>query len=343
MALVFAMFFYGYLLVMARKLDVFMDMAASPGGIDRFRALAALVGLLLAYAAAVATQKSRAAEGTVWADTVRRFQRNRPAIIGLVLFAGVLFASLLAPLLSPYAPNLQVDPSVERYQPPSAPHPLGTDKLGRDVLSRVLYGSQTSLSIGLLAVCLSSFIGLFFGAVSGYAGGWIDDVSMRIVDGLLAFPRLLMVLAVLAFFSNSFWVVILLLGLTGWMGVARLVRGEVLRLKGQEFVQAAVAGGAGRTRLLWRHLLPNAMGPVLTSASLRVGTIIVLESSLSFLGLGVQPPTPSWGGMVSEGRDVLMSAWWVAAFPGLAVMIAVVSCNLVGDGLREATNPKTGA
>jgi peptide/nickel transport system permease protein len=145
---------------------------------------------------------------------------------------------------------------------------------------------------------------------------------------------------VATFFPASFGVVVLLLGLTGWMGVSRLVRGEVLRLKDQEFVQAAVATGASRGRLLWRHLVPNTLGPVLTSAALRMGTLIVLESSMSFLGLGVQPPTPSWGGMVSEGRDVLMSAWWVAGFPGSAVVIAVVSCNLIGDGLRDAMNPR---
>lgn len=336
-----AVFFYLYLLVLSSRFDVLARMATSPVATDRLRALVTATGFVLAYLFAVVPQLcSTRMAGTAGNAAIRRFQSNRMAVVGICLLGGVLLISLLAPLVAPYEPNAQVDPAATQYQPPSTLHPLGTDKFGRDVLSRVLYGSQTSLSVAFLAVSLSSLIGLAFGAFSGYMGGWIDDAAMRLVDGLLAFPRLLVVLAVAVFFTNSFWVVVLLLGLTGWMGMSRLVRGEVLRLKDQEFVQAAVASGAGRGRVVWKHLVPNTLGPVITSTALRMGTIIMLESYLSFLGLGVQPPTPSWGGMVSEGRDVLMSAWWVSAFPGIAVVIVVLSCNLVGDGLREATDPR---
>jgi peptide/nickel transport system permease protein len=229
-----------------------------------------------------------------------------------------------------------LDPVGEQYLAPSRAHPMGTDRFGRDVMSRVIYGSRTSLSVGVVSVLLASLIGLTIGAVSGYAGGWLDDLVMRIVDGLLAFPRLLLVLTAVAFFARSYWVVIVLLALTGWMGIARMVRAAVLSLKQREFVQAAVATGLGRGRVIVRHLIPNALGPVLVGATLRIGTIILLESYLSFLGLGVQPPTPSWGGMVFDGRDVLLSAWWVSAFPGFAIVTAVLACNLVGDGMRDA-------
>jgi peptide/nickel transport system permease protein len=264
------------------------------------------------------------------------------AVVGIVLFLFFLFVSVLAPLIAPYDPVVQTDPVSQQYKAPSRLHPMGTDKFGRDVMSRVVFGSRVSLAIGVVAVVLSSLIGLVFGAFSGYLGGWFDEIAMRVVDGLLAFPRLLLVLTVLAFFANSFWLVVALLALTGWMGVSRLVRSEVLRMKEQEFIQAAVATGVGRARVVWRHLVPNALSPVMVSATLRIGMIILLESYLSFLGLGVQPPTPSWGGMVFEGRDVLVSAWWVSAFPGLAIVAAVVACNLLGDGLRDAMDVKGG-
>jgi len=263
------------------------------------------------------------------------------AVVGMTLFTFFVGTSLLAPLLAPYHPAAQPDPVSEQYQSPSRFHPMGTDKFGRDILSRVMYGSQTSLAVALVAVGLATLIGLVVGAFSGYAGGGLDDVTMRVVDGLLSFPRLLLVLTVVAVFTNSFWVVVLLLALTGWMGVSRLVRGEVLRLKERDFVQAAVATGVSRSRVVWRHIVPNALGPVVISATLRIGAIILLESYLSFLGLGVQPPVPSWGGMVFDGRGVLLSAWWVSAFPGLAIVLAVMACNLVGDGLRDALDVRT--
>jgi peptide/nickel transport system permease protein len=194
----------------------------------------------------------------------------------------------------------------------------------------------------LFAVLIASLFGTIFGAFSGYVGGRADDIAMRIVDGLLAFPRLLLLLTLVAFFANSLWLVVLVLAGTGWMGVARLVRADVLSLKERDFVQAAVASGIGHGRIVWRHLIPNTLGTVVVAATLRFAVIVLLESYLSFLGLGVQPPTPSWGSMVFEGRDVLLSAWWTSAFPGLAIVLAVVSCNLLGDGLRDALDVRMG-
>lgn len=342
LAAVFAAFFYFYLSIVVAQSAVLSAMARSPITVDRLRVAGIIGGLVLTYLTAILPQvyRRRAAE-KVWGGVMRRFQTHRMGVLGMALFMFFLVASLLAPLLAPYHPTAQPDPVSDQYQAPSRLHPMGTDKFGRDILSRVLYGSQTSLAVALLAVSLATFIGLFVGAFSGYRGGWVDDLTMRVVDGLLAFPRLLLVLTVVAFFARSFWVVVLLLALTGWMGVSRLVRGEVLRLKERDFIHAAVATGVSRGRVVWKHIVPNTLGPVVISATLRIGTIILLESYLSFLGLGVQPPAPSWGGMVFNGRDVLLSAWWVSAFPGLAIVLAVMACNLVGDGLRDALDVKT--
>jgi peptide/nickel transport system permease protein len=193
-----------------------------------------------------------------------------------------------------------------------------------------------------VSVALAVLLGLLVGVTAGYAGGLVDDVLMRVVDGLLSFPRLLLVLTLVALFSNSFVLLVVVISATGWMGVARLVRGEIIRLKRREFVQAAVATGLGGARVVVRHLLPNSVGPVIVAAALNVGAVILLESYLSFLGLGLQPPAPSWGAMVYDGREVLLEAWWVSAFPALAIVMAVVACNLMGDGLRGALDTKTG-
>jgi peptide/nickel transport system permease protein len=198
-----------------------------------------------------------------------------------------------------------------------------------------------SLSIGIVSMVLAAFLGTMIGAVSGYLGGWFDSVVMRIVDGLLAFPRLLLVLTLVALFSSSYLLLIVVIAGTAWMGIARLVRSEILSLKSREFIEAARASGLGRRHIIVRHLIPNSLGPVLVAATLKIGSVILLESSLSFLGLGVQPPAPSWGGMVFDGREALVSAWWVAAFPALAVVFTVISCNLLGDGLRDAMDVRT--
>jgi len=302
-----------------------------------------LFGWVSLYVASVFPVLARSRPwGRRYGAAARRYRRNVMAVVGLVIVLFFFGAALLAPGLTPYEPFAQ-QPTTDRYEKPSADHPMGTDKFGRDIMSRVLYGARLSLTVAVFAVLLAALLGTAFGAVSGYFGGWIDDAFMRMADGLLAFPRLLLVLTLVAFFSNSIALLIIVIALTGWMGVARLVRGEVLRLKEREFIDAAVATGAGRFRIIWNHLLPNAIGPVIIAATLKIGSVILLESYLSFLGLGVQPPDPSWGSMVFDGRDVLISAWWVSAFPGLAIVVTVVGCNLLGDGLRDAMDVKGSA
>lgn len=268
------------------------------------------------------------------------FARHRQASVGLVLLVALILGALLTPYLAPYDPNVQHAVVATRFHPPSAAHLLGTDRFGRDVFSRVLYGARISLSIGFVAVAIAVTLGTLVGAGAGMAGGALDAVSMRGVDLLLSFPRLVLLIALVALFSPSIALVTLVLGLTGWMGMARIVRGEVLSIREEEYVQAARALGFGRWRILLRHVLPNAMTPVIVFATLAVGNTILAEAALSFLGLGVQPPTASWGGMVAYGRDVMLKAWWIAAFPGLAIVLTVMSFNLVGDGLRDALDPR---
>jgi len=265
----------------------------------------------------------------------RRFGSNPAALAGLVLLLAMGAVVVLAPVLSAADPVEMGAPDA-RYAPPGPGHPLGTDRFGRDVWSRVAHGGRATLALCFLSVGLAVVVGVLWGAASGAASARADDVLMRAVDAMLAFPRILLLLTVVSLAPPGPVTLGLALAATGWMGIARITRGEVRRLRAREFVEAAIAAGVGRARLVWRHLLPNAIGHVLVAATLNAGTVILLESSLSFLGLGVQPPTPSWGAMVFEGRDALGEAWWVSAWPALAITLAVVALNLVGDGLRDA-------
>lgn len=268
-----------------------------------------------------------------------RFRRNRLAAAGLAAMIVLYWIALATPLLAPADPNAQ-NLQTGMFRAPSAGHLLGTDKFGRDMLSRILYGSRISLSIGFVAVAISLSIGAVVGAAAGYFRGWPDRVLMRLVDVLLSFPRLILLLAVIALFRPSIYLLVALLGVTGWMGTARLVRSEVLSIREREFVLAARALGYRSPRILFLHVLPNVVAPIIVAATLNIGNTVMLEASLSFLGLGVQPPTASWGTMINDGREALTQAWWIATFPGLAILFTVVCFNLVGDGLRDAFDPR---
>jgi peptide/nickel transport system permease protein len=267
-----------------------------------------------------------------------RLRRNRMAMAGLSLVVALFVVSLAAPFIAPYDPNFIDLKAV--LMPPDGKHLLGTDPLGRDVLSRIIYGSQISLKVGFVAVGLATLIGLLVGALAGYYGGWVDQVLMRLVDLMLCFPSFFLILAVIAILEPSIWNIMVVIGVTSWMGVARLVRAEFLSLREREFVMAARALGASDTRLIWRHMLPNALAPVMVSATLGVAGAILTESALSFLGLGVQPPTPSWGNILTAGKDNIEIAWWLSFFPGLAILVTVMSYNLLGEGIREAIDPR---
>jgi peptide/nickel transport system permease protein len=256
----------------------------------------------------------------------------------------VLLAVAAASLMGPFAlPDPLAQPNIlgGAMQPPSLGHPFGTDELSRDVLSRVVSGGRVSLAVAFLAVGLSITLGAAIGLVAGYFGGRVDVVLMRLVDGALAVPRLFLLLLLLAVTQRvPLALLVLLIGTTGWFTTSRLVRGEILRLREESYVWAAEALGASRRRIIFRHLLPNTLGPLLVAATLAVGDVILLEAGLSFLGLGIQPPAPSWGGMILDARQVLVTAPWVGIFPGLAITITVLSANLFGDALRDAVDPR---
>lgn len=269
---------------------------------------------------------------------VRALRRNAMFILGLIIVLGVTFAAVFAPLIAPFDPNeLHLDAILKA---PCAEFPLGTDRLGRDVLSRLLYGGRVSLWVGFVAVGISISIGALLGLVSGYFGGLVDEIVMRFVDIMLCFPSFFLILAVVAFLEPSLFNIMVVIGLTSWMGVARLVRAETLTLREREFVSAARLAGTSTWRIMTRHILPNAMAPVTISAILGIGGAILIESGLSFLGLGVQPPQASWGNMLMDGKSVIEEASWLSLFPGLAILITVLGYNLLGESLRDFLDPR---
>jgi peptide/nickel transport system permease protein len=271
-------------------------------------------------------------------DFWTRFKKNKLALGGSFIVVIFFVVSIFAPLLSPHDPgeiNLQ-----NVLAPPSADNPLGTDELGRDVLSRMVWGSRISLKVGFVSTGIAILIGIVLGAVAGYYGRWVDSLIMRTVDIMLCFPTFFLILAVIAFLEPSIWNIMAIIGLTGWMGITRLVRADFISLKEREFVQAARAIGAGDMRIIFIHILPNAMASILVAATFGVAGAILTESALSFLGIGVQPPTPSWGNILTAGKDNIDIAWWLSFFPGLAILLTVLGYNLLGEGIRDSLDPR---
>lgn len=267
-----------------------------------------------------------------------RFKKNPLSVAGLIIIIGLAIIAILAPIISPYDPT-----KIDVYNvlsPPSKEHPFGTDELGRDLLSRIIWGSRVSLKVGFVAVGIAITIGTILGSIAGYYGGKIDAIVMRFVDIMLAFPTFFLILAVIAIVEPSISTIMIIIGLTGWMDVARLVRAEFLSLKERDFVLAARALGASDLRIIFRHILPNALSPVFVAATFGIAGAILIESGLSFLGLGVQPPEPSWGNILTSGKDNITVAWWLSLFPGLSILTTVLSYNLVGEGLRDALDPR---
>jgi|SRR5690625_3403596 len=273
--------------------------------------------------------------------TLVRFMRNRLASVGLIVLTIFVLLAVFAPFITPYSPT-EVDFSKLRAGP-SAEHWLGTDELGRDTLTRVLYGARTSLSVGLASVVVAALVGSVLGMIAGYAGGWPDEIIMRIMDAMLALPFLVLAIALAAILGPNLQNTITAIAVVSVPPFARITRGQVLSERGRDYVQAAYSLGARSTRTLFGHILPNILGVIIVQSSLALVTAVLAESSLSFLGLGVQPPAPSWGGMLNSARGYLGTQPWMALAPGTAIFLAVLALNLIGDGLRDALDPKGNA
>ncbi len=269
---------------------------------------------------------------------MREFYRNITGMVASFIVIALWLVGIFAPYIAPYSiTDIDVD---NVLSPPNRKHIFGTDELGRDVFSRMVYGSRVSLSVGFIAVGVAIVIGTFIGAIAGYYGGKIDAFIMRFVDIMLTFPTIFLILAIVVIMGQSIWIIMLVIGLTGWMDVARLVRAEFLSLKEREFVMSAKALGVSDPVIILKHILPNAMGPVFVSAIFGVASAILIESALSFLGFGVMPPQPSWGNIITSGKDNIDVAWWLSVFPGLAILITTMSYNLLGEALRDALDPR---
>ncbi|MFH1282327.1 MAG: ABC transporter permease [bacterium] len=267
-----------------------------------------------------------------------RFLSNKLALTGFFIIAILLLIGILSPILSPYDPFEQ--DVIHRLAPPSNEHILGTDDLGRDVLSRMIYGTRISLSVGVVAVSIIIVIGSVLGLLAGFFGKFIDTIIMRAVDIMLCFPVFFLILMVIAFLGPSIFNVMFVIGITGWPGLTRMVRGETLSIRERDYISAAKMLGLSNIRILFVHILPNVVAPILVAATLGVGGAILTESGLSFLGLGVQPPNPSWGNMLTSGKDYIHIAWWLTLFPGSAIFITVLAFNLLGEGLRDVLDPR---
>ncbi len=277
---------------------------------------------------------------SLWSDAWRRFRRHRPALFSLVALLLIAVGAAVGPLLLPYDPE-RIDFRA-KSEPPSLAHPMGTDELGRDQLVRVLAGGRISLAVALAAVGVAITVGVAVGAVAGYAGGWLDNALMRLVDVFYSMPGLFVIILLLTLLGPSFWTIVAAIGVLRWMGTARLVRASFLSLKEQDFVEAARAVGVGAPRIVVRHILPNALSPIIVAATLGIAGAILTESALSFLGVGFQPPTATWGRMLEEAQSVVVSQghWWRGFFPGLMIFVTVLAVNFVGDGLRDAVDTR---
>ncbi len=268
----------------------------------------------------------------------KRFRKNKLALFGACIVLFLFLIALFSSWISPYDPD-RIDIK-QILQAPTWQHVFGTDQLGRDVFSRMIWGSRISLMVGFVAMGIATTIGIFLGALAGYYGEWVDNLIMRFVDIMLCFPTFFLILAVIAFLEPSIWNIMIVIGATGWMGVARLLRAEFLSLKQRDFTLAEKALGARDFRIIFVHILPNALAPVLVAATLGVAGAILTESALSFLGIGVQPPTPSWGNILTAGKDNIEIAWWLSLYPGLAILTTVLGYNLLGEGIRDAVDPR---
>ncbi len=272
------------------------------------------------------------------ADIWKRLRRNRMAMLGLVIIVVLILSAVFAPLIAPYGYD---DQDVNRaFLGPSLHHLFGTDNLGRDIFSRILYGGRISLTMGLISVSLSSVVGIFLGALAGYYGGKLDDIIMRVLDVLMAMPNILLAIAIAAALGPGLVNCMVAVGISTVPRFARVVRGPILSIRNQEYIEAATAVNASDRRIIFRHVLPNVMAPIIVQATLYIANAVMAASSLSFLGMGVQPPSPEWGAMLSAGRQYIREYWHIVTFPGIAIMLTVFSLNVLGDGLRDALDPR---
>ncbi len=271
-------------------------------------------------------------------EIINAFKKNKLALYSLIFILLIILAAIFAPYISPYNPDkINVNAIL---QPPSFTHLLGTDQLGRDVLSRLIYGSRISVEVGFISVSISLFIGIIIGAFAGYYAGFIDGFLMRFVDIMLTFPSFFLILAVSAILRPSIINIMIIIGLTSWMGVARIIRAEFMQNREKDYVLSAKAAGASDLYIMFIEILPNVVAPILVSATLGIAGAILIQASLAFLGIGIMPPTPSWGGMLSRGKTYIMVAWWLTLFPGIAILLTVLSFNLVGEAVRNALDPR---